>query len=146
MTNRTLPTAGVGCLAYTPLNTLYQWFSKPEIQPILPAPAINGGTRNFNERQTMLMMAAGDLVRAGIKFPLAARWACRIAEALLFDPEAACVHIEFRRNGAMFFFTTDEPREAATAAGPARFRVTLDLDAYRAAIREELSARKQAAA
>lgn len=140
MTIETLPTARVAHLMYMPLNTVYQMMSKPEIQPVLPAPAPNGGTRNFNERQTLLMMAAGDLVRSGIKFPLAARWACRIAEQLFFDPGASQVHVEFRRNGAMFFFTSTDAPDAADAAGPARFRLTLNLNAYRAAIREAMSA------
>jgi hypothetical protein len=59
---------------------------------------------------------------------------------LCFDPEADQIHIEFRRNGAMFFFTTDEPPEAALAAGPARWRMTFDLLAYRAAFRDAVQA------
>ncbi len=135
----TLPTPALSDVTYTPINTIYQWLTKPEIQPVLPPPAPNGGTRNFTERQTMLMMLAADMVRSGMKFPLAARWACRIAEQLLFDPEAPRVHIEFRRNGALFCFTSDDAPEAAEAAGPSRFRTTFDLDAYRAAIRAALT-------
>ncbi|MFN3676561.1 MAG: hypothetical protein ACK4TC_11310 [Sphingomonas pseudosanguinis] len=139
MPANTLPTSSVADLMYTPLVTVYQMLTKPDIQPVLPPPASNGGTRNFTERQTMLMMLAGDMVRSGMKFPLAARWACRIAEQLLFDPEASFVHIEFRRNGALFCFTTDLAPEAAYAAGPACFRTTFDLNAYRAAIRAAMA-------
>ncbi|WP_375271239.1 hypothetical protein [Sphingomonas sp.] len=139
MSADTLPTSSVADLMHTPLVTVYQMLTKPDIQPVLPPPASNGGTRNFTERQTMLMMLAGDMVRSGMKFPLAARWACRIAEQLLFDPEASFVHIEFRRNGALFCFTSDEAPEAADAAGPARFRTTFGLDAYRAAIRAAMA-------
>lgn len=133
-------TRTVADLAYTPLNTLYQMMSKPEIEPVLPPPAPNGQKRRFNERQTVHMLIATDLVRAGIKFPLAATWAVRIAEELCCDPDADQIHIEFRRNGALFFFTTPDAPEAALAAGPARWRLTFALDAYRAAFRGALKA------
>lgn len=139
MPANTLPTSSVADLMYTPLVTVYQMLTKPDIQPVLPPPASNGGTRNFTERQAMLMMLAGDMVRSGMKFPLAARWACRIAEQLLFDPDAPRVHIEFRRNGALFCFTSDDAPEAADAAGAARFRTSFDLNAYRAAIRAAMA-------
>lgn len=139
MPANTLATSAVADLMYTPLVTVYQMLTKPDIQPVLPPAASNGGTRNFNERQALLMMLAADMVRSGMKFPLAARWACRIAEQLAFDPEAPRIHIEFRRNGTLFCFTTDETPEAAEAAGPARFRTTFDLDAYRAAIRAAMA-------
>jgi hypothetical protein len=79
------------------------------------------------------------MVRSGMKFPLAARWACRIAEQLLFDGDAPRVHIELRRNGALFCFTTDDAPEAANAAGPVRFRMSFDLEGYRAAFRAALT-------
>lgn len=139
MPEQSLSTSRLSDLMYTPVTTVHQFMAKAEIQPILPEPAPNGCARRFNERQSVLMMLAGDMVRSGMKFPLAARWACRVAEQLLFDPEASFVHIEFRRNGALFCFTSDETPEAADAAGPARFRTTFDLDAYRAAFRAALA-------
>lgn len=139
MPEQTLNTSRLSDLMYTPVTTVHQFMAKAEIQPILPEPAPNGCARQFNERQSVLMMLAADMVRSGMKFPLAARWACRIAEQLLLDPEAPRVHIEFRRNGALFCFTSDEAPEAAEAAGPARFRTTFDLDAYRAAIRAAMA-------
>ena len=139
MSAETLPTSRVADLMSTPLVTLYQMLTKPEIQPVLPPPATNGGTRNFNERQTLLMMLAADMVRSGMKFPLAASWACEFGERLAFNPEASSVHVEFRRSGAMFFFTSDDAPEAGEHAGPRRFRMTFDLDAYRAAIRTAMS-------
>ena len=132
---QTVSTSTVAGLGYTPLKTTFQQMSKPEIEPVLPPPASNGQTRRFNERQTVLMLIAMDLVRAGIKFPLAASWSVRIAEELCCDPDADQIHVEFRRNGALFFFTTDEAPEAAEAAGPARWRLTFELTAYRAAFR-----------
>lgn len=142
----TLPTASIADLAYTPLTTVYQMMSKGEIEPVLPPPALNGGKRYFDETQGLLFILAMDLVRAGAKFPLAARWAVRIAEHLHEEADAERIHIEFRRNGAMFFFTTDEAPDAAKAAGPARFRVTFDLAAYRTEFRDALLAEAQDAA
>lgn len=139
MNDQTLSTSRLSDLMYTPVTTVHQFMAKAEIQPILPEPAPNGCARQFDERQSLLMMLAADMVRSGMKFPLAARWACRIAEQLLFEPEAPRVHIEFRRNGALFCFTSDDPPEAADAAGPARFRTTFDLNAYRAAFRAALT-------
>jgi len=141
-----LPTAAIADLAYTPLTSAYQMMSKDEIEPVLPPPAINGGKRYFNERQGVLFVLAMDLVRAGIKFPLAARWAVRTAEHLYGDPDAEHIHIEFRRNGAMFFFTTNEAPDAAQAAGPARFRLTFDLASYRTAFRDAARAEGRNAA
>ncbi len=120
-------------LARMPLNVFYRYTSQPEIQAVLPPAAPNGQSRKYSERPAVLVTLALDLVRAGIKFPLAASWAVRIAEQLCFDPEAEKIHLEFRRNGALYFFTTDKSPEAAGAAGPARWRLTFDLAEYRAA-------------
>ena len=139
MSNPTVTSATQADLMYMPKGAFYSMTAKPEIQPVLPPQAPNGGTRHYNERQSIILMAAGSMVRSGMKFPLAARWACRIAEQLLFDPDAARVHIEFRRNGALFCFTSDDAPEAAEAAGPVHFRTTFDLDAYRAAFRAALT-------
>lgn len=139
MSVNTLPTPKLSDVMYVPLDVVHQWTAKPDLEAVLPPPARKGDARYFNERQSLLMMLTGDLVRSGRKFPQAAKWACRIAEELLFHPEAPCVHVEFRRNGAMFFFTSDDAPEAAEHAGPRRFRMTFDLDAYRAAIRTAMS-------
>lgn len=97
--------------------------------------------RTLNERQFMLLLIAGDLTRFGVKLPLAASLAARIAEALCCAPDAMRVRIEFRRNGASFAFTSDEAPDAAIAAGPARFHLSFDLTEYRSVVKDAFRAR-----
>ncbi len=134
MIMREITTAKLADAMRMPVIPVQQMLTRAEFQSIRPEQQFAGRTCMFNERQAFLMMIAGDLVRFGIKSPLAGRVADRIAESLSFDPNAPTLHIEFRANGASFAFTTDEPPEAATVAGPRRFRLTFDLRAYRAAV------------
>ncbi|WP_326525519.1 hypothetical protein [Sphingomonas sp.] len=81
-----------------------------------------------------------DLVRWGASIPFAGRLVSRMAETLLFAPGAGELVIEFHVNGASFFYGVErhdlgfERSDAARAAGSARFKVTLDLAAYREAV------------
>lgn len=117
-----------------PIEPVHQMLTRPEFDAFRPDKAFAGKHCVFNERQTLLMLIAGDLVRWGIKAPLAGKIAARAGESLFFDPGATALHIEFHQNGASFTFTTVDAPEAAEAAGPARFRLTFDLNAYRAAV------------
>ncbi len=125
-----------------PIKSTHQMLTRREFDSIRPEKAFAGKHCVFNARQTLLMLIAGDLVRFGIKAPLAGKIATRAGESLFFETTAASLHIEFRQNGASFAFTTDEPPEAATAAGPARFRLTFDMNAYRAAVEAAMSEKR----
>lgn len=113
---------------------VHQMLTRPEFQSFRPDRAVPGKHCRFNERQTLLMLLAGDLVRWGVKAPLAGKIAARAAEVMFFDANAASLNIEFHANGASFTFTSPDAPDAASAAGPARFRLTFDLTAYRAAV------------
>lgn len=134
MNTRELATPQLAPVMGMPVENVYQMLTHPQYESFRPEKAYNGRPGMFNERQTLLMLVAGDLVRFGIKAPLAGSVAARAAETLLFNPDAAALHIEFRANGASFTFTTEEAPDAAVAAGPARFRITFDLRAYNAAV------------
>jgi hypothetical protein len=121
-------------LAYMYPDNFRRVFAVFEVQSSIGLEETADGRFRFNARQCLIMLLVADCVRYGMKAPLAGRMAGRIAESLVFDPEAAKVHIEFRQNGASFTFTSDDAPDAAEAAGPARFRLTFDLNAYRAAV------------
>lgn len=144
MQTATLPTSIVSDLARQPLNKVYQWFNNGDCQPLLPSHSPTGSPRRFNGRETLLFMIMSNFERWGLKVPFAAKLAARIAETLAFNASATHVHIEFRDNGASFTFTGDEAPDAADAAGPAMFRLTINLEAYRAAIDAALTERAQA--
>ena len=78
-------------------------------------------------------MVMSDFNRWGMPVPAAGRIVGRIVETLATEPNADQLTIEFRANGASFFYTEEAP-EAAHAAGEVRFRLTLDLAAYRRAV------------
>ena len=117
-----------------PVENVHQMLTHPQYESFRPAKARNGKLGLFNERQAVLMLIAGDAVRFGMKAPLAGSLAERAAEALYSNPEADALHFQFRAIGATFAFTTDEPPEAATAAGVARFCLSFDLATYKAAV------------
>lgn len=106
----------------------------------LPPMEGRGKSRRYNRNQTMLLMLHSDLTRSSLSIPAAGKLVNRIAEQLFFNPDAEELVIEFRRNGASFFYAgarghaADEPNDAAYMAGPARFRVTFDLANYREAV------------
>lgn len=129
----TIITAQLADAMRMPVEQVHQMLTRPEFEPFRPEKAFAGKHCEFNSRQTFIMLMAGDVVRGGIKAPWAGRLGQRIAETLLFNPDADKLHLEFRANGASFVFTTDEAPDAAEAAGPARWRMTFDLEAYRAA-------------
>lgn len=124
---------------HMPVESVYRMLTHPEFASFRPDKSYHAKLSLFNERQALLMLIAGDAVRFGMKAPLAGSIAERAAEALAFDPNADAVHFEFRAIGANFAFTTDEPPEAATAAGAARFRLTFDIAAYRAVVAVAMS-------
>lgn len=140
MHNRELNTPQTANVIRMPVENFHRILVLPEVQSFRPERQPLPHPCTFNERQTLLFMIVSDLMRFGIKGPLAGSVATRAAEQLLFDPEAEALHIEFRANGASFTFTTDEPPEAASAAGSRRFRLTFDLREYRAAVDVAMSA------
>ena len=129
-----LTTPALADTMHMPVESLYRMLAHNEFDSFRPRKAYHGKLAYFNKPQALLMLIAGDAVRFGMKAPLAGSIAQRAAEALLFDPDAAALRFEFRANGANFAFTTEEPPEAATAAGAARFRLTFDIASYRAAV------------
>lgn len=138
-----LTTGSLAELMRMPLEPVHQMLPKPELQSILPPPAYNGKPRRFNARQTLLMVMVGDLVRWGVKVPLAGKLVTRLAETLLADPAADTAHIVFHANGASFF-TTDEEPDHAPMTGAERFRLTFNLEAYRAVVDQAMVDRARA--
>lgn len=106
----------------------------------LPSMEGRGRPRRYNRNQLMLLMLHSDLTRWQLSLPAAGKLVNRIAEQLLFNRDADELVIEFRRNGASFFYAgvsghaADEPNDAAYMAGPVRFRVTFNLANYREAV------------
>ncbi len=95
----------------------------------------------FNEKQTLILLFANDLVKAKHKIPHAAALACQIAETLLFAPGAERVTLEFRANGMGFVFAGDDAPEAARVAGAARFRLSFNVAEYRAVVAKAMAER-----
>lgn len=137
-------TAEVALAAYTTKENVTRIVHNDAMSWLLEEPSFHRGKRVHGEDEALHIMIVSDMMRAGISLPTAAGFAVSIREQLLFYP-ANVAHIEFRRNGRLFAFVTDEVPEAAEAAGPVRFRLTIDLAGYRAAFREALAARQPAA-
>ena len=95
-----------------------------------------GKARRYTPRQFLLLLIHSDLMRWGLSLPFAGRLVTRIAETMLFSPDAGELVIEFRVNRASFFYGVErgdlafDRGDAAHVAGPARFRVTFDLAVY----------------
>jgi hypothetical protein len=130
--------------ARTREETFRRIISTTEVRVLLPEGSADDRRFRFNGRTALLMLLVADCVRYGMKAPQAGRIVGGIAERLTFDPGASHVHIEFHENGASFTFTSDESPDAASAAGPARFKLTFDLGAYRAVIDATLAERAAA--
>lgn len=128
-----LTTTVVAELARQQKVTVYQWFGTRECKPWLPPSAGIGESRLFTLEKAVWLMVLSDFNRWGIPVPFAGRLVGRIVETLATEPNADQLTIEFRANGASFFYTEEVP-EAAHAAGEVRFRLTLDLAAYRRAV------------
>ena len=138
----TLP--GLADVARTQIEALRRTISTTEVRRLMPDGDADDRRFRFNDRTALLMMLVADCVRYGMKAPQAGRIVGGIAERLAFDPGASHVHIEFHENGASFTFTSDEAPDAASVAGPARFKLTFDLRAYRAVINAALAERAAA--
>ena len=118
---------------YMPIERMHRILGLPEFRNIVPRSTSDRRIR-LNGRQAFIIFITGDCVRFGMKCPLAASIALRIAEALAFNADAETVNIEFRRNGASFAFVGNEATDAAGAAGPARWRLSFNIAAYRTAV------------
>jgi hypothetical protein len=145
MKNTSLNTATVADLARQSRVKLYEIFDAPECQPFLPPKAGIGETRRFNPNQALLLMIHSDLNRWGLSVPFAGKVAARIGEALAERPGAERAVVSFHANGSSVFIATDdELGELASegfGAGRVRFRLALELAAYRDAIRAALADR-----
>ena len=139
-----LTTLAVADLCRRDKTRLYEVFNTPECQSWLPAKMGIGEGRAFNSRQVMLTMIHADLVRWGLSVPFAGRVVTRIAEELFQAPEADDVTVSFHENGASFVAAGQE-HLYLPCAGALRFRLTLDLAAYRVAIDAALEAENVAA-
>lgn len=144
MPNNTLTFSALADTARTQIETFRRIISTTEVRRLLPEGDADDRRFRFNGRTALLMVLVADCVRYGMKAPQAGRIVGGIAERLAFDPGASHVHIEFHENGASFTFTSDEAPDAASAAGPARFKLTFDLRAYRAVIDAALAERADA--
>lgn len=144
MPNYTLNLPGLADTARTQIETFRRIISTTEVRRLLPDGEADDRRFRFNDRSALLMLLVADCIRYGMKAPQAGRIVGGIAERLAFDPTASHVHIEFHENGASFTFTSDEAPDAASAAGPARFKLTFDLRAYRAVIETALAERAAA--
>lgn len=118
---------------------IYLMQDEPTSESWMPPKVGRGQPRLFNRYQLLLLMLQTDLSRWGTSIPFAGKIVTRIAETLFSHPEAAELAIEFHEVGASFVYGVDRGEQlvrcdAAGAAGPARFRLTFDLDAYRAAV------------
>ena len=121
-----------------PIEKMYRILQLPEFRNLLPR--VTGKHRlRLSANQAFIVLITGDCIRFGMKAPLAASIALRIAEVMLFSPDADTVTIEFRRNGASFAFVGDEATDAANAAGPARWRLSFSAATYRSAVEEMMS-------
>lgn len=137
-------TAEVALIAYTTKENTTRIVHNDAMRSLIDEPSFYRGKRMHGEDEALHIMIVSDLMRAGISLPTAAGFAVSIREQLFFYPSNVA-HIEFRRNGRLFAFVTDDAPEAAEAAGPMRFRLTIDLAGYRAAFHEALAARRPAA-
>ena len=123
---------------HMPIERMHRVLALPEFRDLLPRSSADRLLR-LNANQAFIVLITGDCIRFGMKAPLAASIALRIAEVMLFSPDADTVTIEFRRNGASFAFVGDEATDAANAAGPARWRLSFSAAAYRSAVEEMMS-------
>lgn len=144
MQNILLTTTAVAGLARQDKTKVYSWFSAPECQPWLPPKTGIGESRYFTPLQAICAMIHSDLTRWGLSVPFAARLTSRIAEIIGMAPDTTHVVVAFRENGASIFFGQDEDGGRDTVAapdhapvcGPERFRLTIALAPYWAAVRE----------
>ena len=127
---------------YMPIERMHRLLGLPEFRSIVPRGSFDRRIR-INANQAFIVFITGDCVRFGMKSPLAASIALRIAEALAFNADAETVNIEFRRNGASFAFVGNDATDAAGAAGPARWRLSFNIAAYRAAVGDVMAAQHE---
>ena len=127
---------------------LYEVFNEPKCKAWLPPKRGIGEGREFNPRQAMLTMIHSDLNRWGLSVPFAGSVVTRLAEELYSHPDADSLTINFHENGASFFAAGQGYADLSSAdngAGALRFRLTLDLAAYRSAISAAMEAENVAA-
>ena len=135
-----LTTSAVAELCRRDKTRIYEVFNTPECQPWLPAKRGVGEGRAFDADQALFTMIHGDLTNWGLSVPFAGRVVCRIKEALAEEPNAPRLVIAFHEIGVSFFYAINDDdgpsrlTRTDNGAGPARFRVVLDLSTYRAAI------------
>lgn len=106
----------------------------------LPHKRGRGKSRTYSRNHLLLLTMHTSLVKFGMSIPFAGKLVERIAETLFFAPAADELVIEYHLIGASFFYGTArgdlafERADAARLAGPALFRVALNLSEYRRAV------------
>lgn len=138
-----LAVAELALAAHMTTDAFARIVHSPHAKWLLDEPSFNSGLRFFSMEEAVNVLSIAGLTRGGISLPTAAGWMVSVREQLLFYPSDT-VNIECRRNGRAFAFVTDDAPEAAVAAGPALFRLTIDLGGYRAMFRDALAARRPA--
>jgi hypothetical protein len=133
----------LACLARLDPKSFYRILSLIELEPVVGQKPTDAQKYKFNANQALILLIVTDMIRAGIKGPRASTWGGRIAETLLFAPDADRVTVEYRANGAGFFFAGDEAPEAAAHAGAARFRLSFDVAEYRAVVAKAFAERAE---
>lgn len=139
LTNRELALA-----AHVPVELVKTVTQAPLMSYLMDEKSFYRGSRTFGVDESENILAALGLTKGGIPLPLAAEWLISIREQGIFAP-VHIARIECRRNGRTFAFLNEHANDAAEAAGPVLFQVTIDFDGYRAAFREALAARQPAA-